>query len=118
MAGKRESVQLRTAVRVPPNASDPSTSTTQLYNRREDRVTLDEVVRINIRRPAYVTSTKLADQITAAQKSASVFGTGTLRRAYSGNLLFFWHSMLTGSWTVKRSMLIRNLICTRMGLNG
>jgi hypothetical protein len=36
-------------VRVPPNTSDPSTSTTQLYDRREDRITLDEVVKINIR---------------------------------------------------------------------
>ena len=31
-------------------AAHASTRTTQLYDRREDRVTLDEVVKINIRR--------------------------------------------------------------------
>jgi hypothetical protein len=30
-------------------AANVSTRTTQLYDRREDRVTLDEVVKINIR---------------------------------------------------------------------
>jgi hypothetical protein len=77
-------------VRVPPNTSDPSTSTTQLYDRREDRITLDEVVKINIRGYAGPRhKDQIADQIAAAQKSAAVFGTGTLLTGIFGELVVF-----------------------------
>jgi len=58
-------------------AAHASTRTTQLYDRREDRVTLDEVVKINIRGQANasvltVEVPQIPDQIAASRKSTAV----------------------------------------------
>src|SRR5262245_17282766 len=59
-------------------AAHASTRTTQLYDRREDRVTLDEVVKSNIRGQTAAGAVdtaeipRITDQIVAVRKSAAL----------------------------------------------